>query len=136
MICRTAAVALLGAFADGERPTAVGSQDHETLPVRCHYEYADDAARCALVLDAVTDAWAAQVDRLGFHPPMPDADGILDLYLTDDGTYGGLHEAKEWDKVGAIWIDNNECIRCGACYMVCPTRCISITKNEMFYQDI
>ena len=42
----------------------------------------------------------------------------------------------EWDQVGAIWIDNNECIRCGACYMVCPTNCISITKNEIFYQDV
>jgi len=56
--------------------------------------------------------------------------------IQDDGTYGELHEAKEWNKVGAIWIDNNECIRCGACFMACPTRCISITKNEMFYQDI
>jgi ferredoxin len=53
-----------------------------------------------------------------------------------DGSYGALHEAREWDKVGAIWIDNNECIRCGACYKVCPTQCISITKNEMFYQDV
>ena len=44
--------------------------------------------------------------------------------------------ASQWDQVGAIWIDNNECIRCGACYMVCPTKCISITKNEIFYQDV
>ena len=56
--------------------------------------------------------------------------------INKDGSYGDLHEARVWDKVGAIWIDNNECIRCGACFMVCPTRCISITKNEMFYQDI
>jgi ferredoxin len=56
--------------------------------------------------------------------------------IKQDGSYGALHEAREWDKVGAIWIDNNECIRCGACYKVCPTQCISITKNEMFYQDV
>ncbi len=56
--------------------------------------------------------------------------------IKDDGSYGELHETQEWDKVGAIWIDNNECIRCGACYKVCPTHCISITKNEMFYQDV
>jgi len=53
-----------------------------------------------------------------------------------DGTYGSLQEASEWDKVGAIWIDNNECIRCGACFKVCPTKCISITRNEIFYQDL
>lgn len=52
------------------------------------------------------------------------------------GAYGALDEANEWDKVGAIWIDNNECIRCGACYLVCPTQCISITKNEIFYQNV
>jgi len=56
--------------------------------------------------------------------------------INKDGTYGALQEAREWDKVGAIWVDNNECIRCGACFMVCPTQCISITKNEIFYQDI
>jgi NAD-dependent dihydropyrimidine dehydrogenase PreA subunit len=56
--------------------------------------------------------------------------------IKEDGTYGSLHEATEWNKVGAIWIDNNECIRCGACYKVCPTKCISITRNEIFYQDL
>jgi len=53
-----------------------------------------------------------------------------------DGSYGSLNIASRWDKVGAIWIDNNQCIRCGACYTVCPTNCISITRNEMFYQDV
>lgn len=56
--------------------------------------------------------------------------------IKEDGTYGELHQASRWDRVGAIWIDNNQCIRCGACYMVCPTKCISISKNEMFYQDV
>lgn len=40
------------------------------------------------------------------------------------------------DEVGAIWIDNNACIRCGACFMVCPTKCISITRNEFVTQDM
>ncbi|MBT7138721.1 MAG: FAD-dependent oxidoreductase, partial [Rhodospirillaceae bacterium] len=56
--------------------------------------------------------------------------------INTDGTYGDLQEANEWDKVGAIWVDNNECIRCGACFMVCPTKCISITKNEIYFQDV
>jgi formate dehydrogenase major subunit len=53
-----------------------------------------------------------------------------------DGTYGEFAETREWDHVGAIWIDNDECIRCGACFMVCPTRCISITRNELVIRDV
>jgi formate dehydrogenase major subunit len=48
-----------------------------------------------------------------------------------DGSYGKLIETKEWNKIGAIWIDNNQCIRCGACYNVCPVKCISISRCEL-----
>jgi len=58
------------------------------------------------------------------------------IEIKADGTYGALAETHEWDHVEAIWIDNNECIRCGACFMVCPTRCISITRNEIVVQDV
>ena len=60
-------------------------------------------------------------------------DGIK---INPDGTYGDLSETAEWDHVGAIWIDNNECIRCGACYQVCPTKCISITRNRLVMQEV
>ena len=38
--------------------------------------------------------------------------------------------------VRAIAIDNKRCIRCGKCYDVCPTQCISITKTELIEQDV
>lgn len=60
---------------------------------------------------------------------------VQGVEINENGTYGALSETREWDKVGAIWIDNNQCIRCGACYKICPTQCISITKNELFLQD-
>lgn len=56
--------------------------------------------------------------------------------IKSDGSYGSLKETGEWNKVGAIWIDNNECIRCGACYRVCPTNCISIKRKELVTRDI
>jgi len=58
------------------------------------------------------------------------------IKINQDGTYGALVEAAEWDQVGAIWIDNTECIRCGACYQVCPTRCISITRNRLVMREV
>ncbi len=61
---------------------------------------------------------------------------VKDVEINTDGTYGSLSETKVWDQVGAIWIDNGECIRCGACYHACPTNCISITRNELIQQDI
>ena len=57
------------------------------------------------------------------------------IEINQDGTYGELQETGEWDRVGAIWIDNNECIRCGACYYVCPTQCISITRNQLVFRE-
>ena len=61
---------------------------------------------------------------------------VKGVAINDDGTYGELDETGVWRDAAAIWVDNDECIRCGACYKVCPTRCISITKNEIITQDI
>ncbi|MEI6986723.1 MAG: FAD-dependent oxidoreductase, partial [Rhodospirillaceae bacterium] len=60
---------------------------------------------------------------------------IKDVDICEDGTFGALKETRQWNEVAAIWIDNNECIRCGACYVVCPVKCISITRNRLVTVD-
>ena len=90
----------------------------------CYHKYeidVDNCTYCRACIEVAPRNCIKMVDGVDIKP---------------DGTYGALHEANEWDKVGAIWVDNNECIRCGACYKVCPTKCISITRNEIFYQDL
>ncbi|MCP5037932.1 MAG: FAD-dependent oxidoreductase [Rhodobacteraceae bacterium] len=57
------------------------------------------------------------------------------IEIKEDGTYGQLLETGEWNHVGAIWIDNTQCIRCGACYNVCPTKCITITRNQLVTRE-
>lgn len=91
MICRTALMAAFPSLVDGWRPESAGSIDHPDLPLRCHWADPADEPRCALVLSSAQAAWAAQVDRIGFHAPMPDDDGRLDLYLSDEGTDGGAY---------------------------------------------
>ncbi len=90
----------------------------------CHHKYEIDPDNCIYCRACIEVA------------PRNCIKLVSGIDIKDDGSYGELEETTEWDRVGAIWIDNNECIRCGACYMVCPTRCISITKNEIFYQDV
>jgi NADPH-dependent glutamate synthase beta subunit-like oxidoreductase len=90
----------------------------------CHHKYEIDPDNCIYCRACIEVA------------PRNCIKLVSGIDIKDDGSYSELGESGEWDKVGAIWIDNNECIRCGACYMVCPTKCISITKNEIFYQDV
>ncbi|MBI1206912.1 MAG: NAD(P)-binding protein [Azospirillum sp.] len=61
---------------------------------------------------------------------------VEDVEVKHDGSYGALKETKDWNQVAAIWIDNNECIRCGACFMVCPVKCISISRCEIVTADV
>ena len=90
----------------------------------CYHRYSIDIDNCTFCRACIE---AAPRDCIKL------IDGVE---IKEDGTYGKLQETSEWNKASAIWIDNNQCIRCGACYTVCPTRCISITKNEMFYHDV
>ncbi len=90
----------------------------------CHHKYEIDPDNCIYCRACIEVA------------PRNCIKLVQGVEIREDGAYGELYEANEWNQVGAIWIDNNECIRCGACYEVCPTHCISITKNEIFYQNV
>lgn len=93
MLCHTAAVATLAlsGFAQDPRPDAIGSVDSTVVPARCHWARPAQEALCDIVLEAVETAWPAQIDGMGFHAPMPDDDGVLDLYITAVGTSGGAY---------------------------------------------
>ena len=95
MICTTALVAMFPHFTDGWRPTSVGSVDHDTLPVRCHFADPADASRCALVLESFALSWEVQVDTLGFAEPLLDDDDRFDVYITEEFTEGGAYVAGE-----------------------------------------
>ena len=82
-----------------------------------HYEInIDDCIFCMRCIDEAPVDCIKQVKKLGaFGEEGPR------LYT----------EAKAWDEIGIIYIDNDRCVRCGKCLDVCPTRCISVTKYAL-----
>lgn len=81
---------IMTAFA---RYPEVGFVDSTAGHVRCHYERDTDAARCGDVVVWAEQAWAAQIDGLGFTAPLPDAgvggSDALDFYLTREAGGAG-----------------------------------------------
>ena len=86
MLCKTSLIS--AQLLAGWLPNSTGFQDSDTHPIRCHYEMEEDADRCGMVLGAVEAAWTAQVDEIGFPAPVPDGDGLLDVYLHVDPAGG------------------------------------------------
>jgi NAD-dependent dihydropyrimidine dehydrogenase PreA subunit/thioredoxin reductase len=56
---------------------------------------------------------------------------VREVRLDDDGSVAELVETESWHDVNAVVIDNEQCIRCGACMRACPVECISVSKVEM-----
>ncbi len=59
-----------------------------------------------------------------------------DVPVMEDGSLSAVTETKKWNRVAAIAIDNERCIRCGKCYEVCPMNCIHVTKTELIELNI
>ena len=53
---------------------------------------------------------------------------ISGLNYDDDNRIIGYNHSKSSMDYNLLYIDQNECIRCGACVDVCPVDCISLQK--------
>jgi hypothetical protein len=89
----------------GGRPAAVDSILSDDRALRVHWSTAGDEALAQRVLELTEQAWAVQVDQLGFRPPvLPDAaDGPeLDVYLMDlgEGEAGVEADSLEDSQIG------------------------------------
>jgi glutamate synthase (NADPH) small chain len=56
---------------------------------------------------------------------------VQEMELNEWGAITKLVETNDWRKVNAVYIDNERCIRCGACAKICPVDCISVSKVEL-----
>lgn len=101
MDCQTLLMLSMPLSAPLQRPSAVGSVDSDVRPIRCHYERSQHASLCDEAVSGLEQAWALQVDGLGWPEPLMDSDGILDVYVSSEGE-GGAYAYGPWEDAEVI----------------------------------
>jgi formate dehydrogenase major subunit len=98
--------------------THEGIGTHASRCYQCNVKFEidhDKCIHCDWCIDVAPRACIKRVSRI-----FPDADGAPDQVV----------EANSAEKTTYIFIDSDECIRCGKCEKVCPTNAISARTME------
>lgn len=87
---------------------------------RCHLKFEIDSDKC------IYCDWCIKVK------PRPDCIvKVTELIYGDKEQIVGFHRAKGSEDTKLIYINQEDCIRCGACVDACPVDCISIQKVSL-----
>lgn len=84
----------------------------------CHNKYEidqDKCIHCDLCIKASPRECIRRVSR---------------LFTDEHGSVTGYVETEQPHEATFIWIDSNNCIRCGNCYRACPVDAISVTRAD------
>ena len=95
------------------------TQVHATRCYLCHYTFEIDQDKC------IHCTWCIDVT------PRNCIHQISHFDTDEQGVIRKAHPAGSAAEATYIWIDSKNCIRCGKCLRVCPTRAISMKKSTL-----
>jgi NADPH-dependent glutamate synthase beta subunit-like oxidoreductase/ferredoxin len=101
------------------------SVDETQRCYQCHYKYEIDSDKCIFC------DWCVKAK------PRPDCIlKVKALKQDDEGRIIGWEIAEKQEDVNMIWINQEDCIRCGACVAACPVDAISIQKVSLVTEPV